>query len=155
MPIYDGNNKMKISGIQSIFSGNNKVYSSAPTPVLYCTVSGLGSENPTDVVFSNNTIKNWTPEEVTISGNVFVKFPKMYRKILTSSNGQITSFKISNVKEDDNFQVYPCFLKEDGITEMDYILIGKYMCSSNSVANSVNATYVTQTLDVGRTNAKL
>ena len=37
---------------------------------------------------------------------------------------------------------------------LPYVLIGKYCCSSTSVANSVNANYASQSLATGRTNAR-
>ena len=118
------------------------------------TVTGLGASDPTTVTFTTEGTFDWNFTEETINGNVFIKIPTMYRKVNTVTDGQITSFSISNAKVESNYQPYPCFLDTDGTTILPYVLIGKYCMSSSSVANSVNATPVTQTLTNGRTNAQ-
>lgn len=121
------------------------------------TITGLGNASPSSVVFDVPTefeaLLNF--EEVTdANNNVFVKIPKFYRKVLNVTDNQITSVAISNGKVDNDYYPYPCFVKEDGVTEIDYILIGKYMMSSTSVANSVNADSVTMSISNGRTLAR-
>ena len=103
------------------------------------SVSNLGAEDPTTVVFNtpeDSVPKPWS--EVEFNGDVFIKFPKMYRKIVTVTNNQITAFEIANKKLDDNYKLYSCFIDESG-NELDYILVGKYMSKSKDVCNSVAA----------------
>ena len=122
-------------------------------PVL--TVSGLGNSDPTTVVFTENEVAfDWNFPEVTVDGNIFIKIPTMYRKVNTVTSNQITSFSLANAKIDNDYEPYPCFLDSDGTTVLPYVLIGKYCCSSTSVANSVNSFYAVQTLENGRTNAR-
>lgn len=118
-------------------------------------MSNLGAENPNDVVFDvpGDTIeKPWS--EVTFNGDTFIKFNKMYRKILTVTDNQITSFSISNKKLDDNYELYPCFIDESG-NELDYILVGKYMSKSSDTCNSVaTGEPISQTISNGREKAR-
>lgn len=124
------------------------------------TVIGLGSRNPKDVKFvkTDNFPTSW--EEVTVDSDVFIKFPKIYRKINRVEPDpvykcpQITSFTISNFKIDDDYKPYPCFVDENG-QELDYILVGKYMSKSSTVCNSVrDGDPAMQTIATGRTNAR-
>lgn len=130
-------------------------------PTITATVTGLGSYTPsTDVTFDVSSEFDFNFEEVEklnpITGvnDVFIKIPKFYRKVVSVSSYQITSYIISPTKVDNDYYPYPCFVKEDGVTEMDYILVGKYLTSSSSVMNSINATPVTQTISGSRTNAQ-
>lgn len=120
------------------------------------TVTGLGNSDPTTVTFDVPSDFKFTDGEYTDeSGNVFVKIPKMYRKVNTVSNGQITSFSISNVKVDDNYKIYPVFLAEDGVIELDWVGIGKYMSkNSDKVDSVVSGTVTKMTLGNARTNIK-
>lgn len=122
----------------------------------FATVSGLGSSSPSSVTFNVDADFDFNFEEVTDSlDNIFIKIPTLYRKVNTiSSDSQITSYTISTVKIDSSYLPYPCFVKEDGVSVMPYILIGKYMSSSTSTCNSVNATYVIQTLATARPLAR-
>ena len=118
------------------------------------TVAGLGSENPDSVAFTKSSNFPTTWEEVTVNFNVFIKFPKVYRKINTIEDNQITSFTISNLKLDNDYRIYPCFIDENG-RELDYILIGKYMSNSDQDCNSLNGVNAKfQTISNGRTNAR-
>lgn len=111
----------------------------------YMTIGGLGNSSPTAQTYvSSGATFPTSFEEVTKDGDIFIKIPTMYRKVNTVSSNQITSFTISNTKEDDSYYPYPCFVRPDG-SVMDYILIGKYMISSSSTANSVNASNVALT----------
>lgn len=118
------------------------------------TVSGLGNSDPSTVTFTTSGAEfDWTFPEVTdANNNVFIKIPTMYRKVETAVDSQITSFSISDQQADNTYEPYPCFV--DGNSVLPYVLIGKYCCSSSFVANSVNATYATQTLSTGRKNAR-
>lgn len=135
---------------------NNKTISSvvinntnyAVQPILQCTVAGLGSSSPSSVTFTNNTIANWTPEIVSFDGVSFAKFPTFYRKVVSSANSQITSFIIADAKLDNDYKPYPCFVKEDGTTVMDYVLVAVDRFSTSSTlangrtyANQQNTTF--------------
>ena len=119
------------------------------------TVSNLGVENPSYVAFNvpaSNVAKPWS--ETTVNGDVFIKFNKMYKKIVTVTDNQITAFEIANAKLDDDYKLYPCFIDESG-NELDYILVGKYMSKSSTTCNSVaSGSTVNQTLSNGRTRAR-
>ena len=111
----------------------------------YMTIDGLGNSSPTSQTYvSSGATFPTSFEEVTKDGDIFIKIPTMYRKVNAASSNQITSFTISNAKEDDTYLPYPCFVRPDG-SVMDYILIGKYMISSKTTANSVNASNVALT----------
>ena len=118
------------------------------------SVSNLGAQDPNAVVFNtpaDSVPKPWS--EVEFNGDVFIKFPKMYKKIVTVTDNQITAFEIANKKLDDNYKLYPCFIDESG-NELDYILIGKYMSKSSMTCNSVaTGSPVTQKISNGRTRA--
>ena len=103
------------------------------------TVTGLGSQNPDSVAFTKSSNFPTTWEEVMLGTDVFIKFPKIYRKVNTVSSNQITSFTISNSKIDDDYVLYPCFIDESN-NELDYILIGKYMSKSSHRIDSVNSS---------------
>ena len=124
---------------------------------ISCTVSGLGSASPSDVVFTKDA--NFTKaglgiEDVTLNGNVFVKIPKLYRKVNSVSDGQITSFTIATAKVDNDYYPYPCFVDENG-NELDYVLIGKYFNKNSSGMNSVaSGSSVSQTLATARPYAQ-
>lgn len=155
MASYVGNKKVnKVfvgdKEVQKIYVGSSLVYQKAPT-ISYATVSGLGSSSPSSVTFNVDSTFPSTFEEVTIGSDVFVKFPKMYRKVNSSSTlPEITSFTMATGQPDSTYHIYPCFLKEDGVTEMDYILVGKYMISSTTIANSVNAANVSIPIGTAR-----
>ena len=120
-------------------------YKPAEEAAYYMTISGLGNASPTSQTYvSSGATFPTSFEEVTKDGDIFIKIPTMYRKVNSVSSNQITSFTISNAKEDDSYYPYPCFVRPDG-SVMDYILIGKYMISSSSTANSVNVSNVTLT----------
>ena len=94
-----------------------------------------------------------TFEEITFNSDIFIKIPTMYRKVNTVVDNQITSYTISNNKTDDEYKPYPCFLKEDGITIMPYILIGKYFSSSSTTCNSIQTYATSNYSENGRANA--
>lgn len=119
------------------------------------TVSNFGGENPSYVTFNvpaSNVAKPWS--ETTVNGDVFIKFNKMYKKIVTTADNQITAFEIANAKLDNDYKLYPCFIDENS-NELDYILVGKYMSKSSTTCNSVSSgSMATQTLSNGRTRAR-
>lgn len=124
-------------------------------PLWKASVSNLGAQDPSTVVFNtpaDSVPKPWS--EVEFNGDVFIKFPKMYKKIVTVTDNQITAFEIANAKLDDNYKLYPCFIDESG-NELDYILVGKYMSKSSTTCNSVASGSVeSQTISNGRTKAR-
>ena len=118
-------------------------------------INGLGSETPTNVTFSKSSnfpteAQAW--EEVTIGNDKFAKFTTWYRKSIVE-NGELKGIIMSNVKEDDDFVPYECFLDESG-NVLPYILIGRYCMSSTETANSVDASRATMTIGAGRTLAR-
>lgn len=128
-----------------IMSASKETFAASFISAYYMTIGGLGNSSPTSQTYvSSGATFPTSFEEVTKDGDIFIKIPTMYRKVNTVSSNQITSFTISNAKEDDSYYPYPCFVRPDG-SVMDYILIGKYMISSGSTANSVNATNVSLT----------
>ena len=99
------------------------------------TVTGLGNSDPATVTFTRDanfptTFETWTDG----NNNVFVKIPTMYRKVLASSNGQITSFAIATGKVDEHYEVYPIF--KDGNNILPYVCIGVYCYSDTTYASS-------------------
>ena len=119
------------------------------------SVSNLGAEDPTTVIFdtpADSVPKPWS--EVKFNGDVFIKFPKMYKKIVTVTDNQITAFEIADAKLDDDYKLYPCFIDESG-NELDYILVGKYMSKSSITCISVTGGLAAQqSLSNGRTRAR-
>ena len=124
-------------------------------PLWKASVSNLGAQDPNAVVFNtpaDSVQKPWS--EVEFNGDVFIKFPKMYKKIVTVTDNQITAFEIANKKIDNDYKLYPCFIDEGG-NELEYILVGKYMSKSSTTCNSVaSGPIVNQTLSNGRTRAR-
>ena len=130
------------------------------TPVgsaISCQVSGLGSENTSNVSFIKDadfTLAGLGITEETLNGNVFIKIPTMYRKIVSTNDDQITSFIISNSQVDATYYPYPCFVDESGNT-LPYIMIGKYQNKNSSGINSVaSGSETTQDLATARTYAR-
>lgn len=119
------------------------------------SVSNLGAQDPSTVVFNtpaDSVPKPWS--EVEFNGDVFIKFPKMYKKIVTVTDNQITAFEIASKKIDNDYKLYPCFIDENG-NELDYILVGKYETKSDTTCNSVETgSVVPQTISNGREKAK-
>lgn len=138
-------------------TGSVGTYDGTFVPKVYwkASVSNLGAQNPSTVVFNtpaDSVPKPWS--EVEFNGDVFIKFPKMYKKIVTVTDNQITAFEIANKKIDDDYKLYPCFIDENG-NELEYILVGKYMSKSSTTCNSVaSGSAAAQTLSDGRTRAR-
>lgn len=137
-------------------TGSVETYNGTFVPKVYwkASVSNLGVEDPNTVVFNtpdDSVPKPWS--EVEFNGDVFIKFPKMYKKIVTVTDNQITAFEIANKKIDNDYKLYPCFIDESG-NELDYILVGKYLSSSSDSCNSVIGENVRQYLSDGREKAR-
>lgn len=132
------------------------------TPSGAYTVSGLGSQSTSDVVWVTDAgfdaviadIIAGNYDETDTFNNVFVKFPTVYRKVLTSESGQITSIALSFTQIDSTYKPYSCFVKPDGVTVMPYIYIGKYGFTSTSQASSVSGSTVNMTLGNARPLAR-
>ena len=118
-------------------------------------INDLGNATPTNVTFSKSAnfpteAQAW--EEVTIGTDKFAKFTTWYRKSVFNGN-ELVGIIMSNVKEDDDYVPYDCFLDENG-NVLPYILIGRYCMSSTTTANSVDASRATMTIGAGRTLAR-
>lgn len=161
--IHIGNNN-----VSKVFAGSSEVskmilngatvYESTPAPTaITATVAGLGNQDPTTVTFTKDagfTKAGLGIEEITLDGDTFVKIPKMYRKVNSVSDNQITSFTIANTKVDNDYQPYSCFIDENG-NELPYILIGKYWnTQADGCVSTTEATATGVTTAVGRTNAQ-
>lgn len=144
--------------VSKIYYGNTLIYEAGgEAGGETCVVSGLGSSSPSSVSFTKSsgfTKAGLGIEEIIYNGDTFIKIPTMYRKINDISNGQITSYTISNVALDSDFQAYSCFYDSNNVL-LPYILIGKYYnTSSNSCVSKSNTTPVSLDLNTGRTYAK-
>lgn len=139
-------------------TGSVETYNGTFAPkvsVWKASVSNLGAQDPNTVVFNtpaDSVPKPWS--EVEFNGDVFIKFPKMYKKIVTVTDNQITAFEIADKKLDNGYKLYPCFIDESG-NELEYILVGKYMSKSSTTCNSVaSGSVASQSLSDGRTKAR-
>ena len=150
--VYVGSSEVS----KMILNGATVYEKQAPTPVS-ATVTGLGNQDPTTVTFTKDagfTKAGLGIEEITLAGDTFVKIPKMYRKVNSVSDNQITSFTIANTKVDNDYQPYSCFIDEDG-NELPYFLIGKYWnTQANGCVSTTEAAAVGVKIAVGRTNAQ-
>ena len=126
-------------------------------PAIRCEITGLGSENPNDVVFTKSPdfpTESQAWEEYTDTyGNKFAKFHKWFTKRYFDANNHLTGFVISNQKEDNDFIPYDCFVDENG-NELDYILIGRYCFTSTSQASSVSGERASLIQNNARTLAR-
>lgn len=104
-----------------------------------CTINNLGSSSPVNVTFNHEGTMP-TFEEVTFKGDAFIKIPTMYGKVNTVVDNQITSFTIADGRIDDSYLPFPVFVKEDGISVMSYVLMGKYLSNSSNSVQSVPNT---------------
>lgn len=109
-------------------------------PIYTASVSGLGNENPSTVEFAMDLeFLNIFGTDGDSYGNDFIKIPTMYRKINSSSNGQITGFTMATGKIDNSYEPYSVFVKPNGEL-MPYVWIGKYINSSQEKVVSVNSS---------------
>lgn len=87
--------------------------------------------NPLSEYFPFNQIEEFTDSE----GNVFVKFPKIWMKWEKDSSGNISGYKFSNGKADDDYFISDAYLNPSdttGNTYCDYFALGKYEMSGSS-----------------------
>lgn len=123
-------------------AGKNIAIPSATQTTGYISVANAGASNPTTLTYTYDENFPRLFQEVTDTyGNIFIRIPTIYRKVLASSDGQITSFAMATSKLDNDYEPYPCFVDETNNNAiLPFVLIGKYCVSSTSTANSVNAT---------------
>lgn len=118
-------------------TSNVTLYAVFNTVIQYkASPVGYGNSSPSSISFSTNSnLANWTPETVSQGGTNFIKIPTFYRKVVSASGNQITSFVISSWKEDSNFHPYSVFIDENG-NLLPYVLIAKdWMSTSSTLAN--------------------
>lgn len=87
--------------------------------------------NPLSEYFPFNQIEEFTDS----NDNVFVKFPKIWMKWEKDSNGNISGYKFSNGKADDDYFISDAYLNPSdttGNTHCDYFALGKYEMSGSS-----------------------
>lgn len=140
-----------------IFADGVSIGTHMPVPPSKIVVTGQGSQSPSNVHWTIDSEFSFDFEQVTVDGNVFIKIPTMYRKVDTVVDGQITGFTIADAQIDSSYQPYSVFVKEDGVTVMPYVLIGKY-CSSSAVGSNLNSVArkspVTRAIGEARTYAR-
>ena len=126
---------------------------SATETTGYISVAGAGASSPSSLTYTYDENFPRSFEEVTDTyGNIFIKIPTIYRKVLASSDGQITSFAMATSKLDNDYEPYPCFVDETNNNAiLPFVLVGKYCVSSTSTANSVNASASSLSIGAGRT----
>ena len=100
------------------------------------SVTGLGNQSPTSQVYTRDPDFPTSFEDVTFGGDVFVKIPTMYRKVLDVTDGQITAFEMATAKLDNSYEPYPVFVAPDN-SILPYVLLGKYLSKSTTAMNSV------------------
>ena len=119
----------------------------------YISVANAGDSTPSNLTYTYDENFPRSFREVTDTyGNHFIRIPTIYRKVLASSDGQITSFALATSKLDNDYEPYPCFVDETNNNAiLPFVLVGKYCVSSTSTANSVNASYASLNIGAGRT----
>lgn len=128
----------------------NETWTANMSAVWRYGVSGLGNSNPALTRTYNNVGKTYSInsaagtittdfdnlfnfETVVQNGNTMIKIPVMYKHFDAITSNQVTAFSISNAKIDDEWQPYPCFVKQDGTGDiMDYILVSKGKATGTS-----------------------
>lgn len=126
---------------------------SATETTGYISVAGAGSSSPTSLTYTYDENFPRSFQEVTDTyGNHFIRIPTIYRKVLTSSDGQITSFALATSKLDNDYEPYPVFVDETNSNAiLPFVLYGTYCLSDTNTANSVNAYPVSMPIGQGRT----
>ena len=113
----------------------------------YVTVtSNLGE------AFPFNEIEELTDD----SGNVFVKFPKLWMKWEVDDSDRITGYKFANYQADDDFFVPDAFLDPNYVTTdtyLDYFALGKYEMSG-STSKGYSKSGATCLTSITRANAR-
>lgn len=137
--------------LKEVFNGAT-VYEKAVAG-FKASVSGLGNQDPSSVVFTRDADFPTSFEEVTFNGDKFIKIPTMYRKIDNVTDGQITAFTMATAQLDGSYEPYPCFVAPDS-SILPYVLIGKYCYSSTSAAGSTTSGSANVAIGTARTLAQ-
>lgn len=115
-------------------------------------------------VANNGTINAYygdrTYTEDGNNGQVMVKIPKFYYKLDVSETGDLDGFNIRHGKWSIadapmlGFKLHPAFIADDGVTELDYFLVGAfYSCDNDLKSVSVLSNpYVSITRASARTS---
>lgn len=97
------------------------------------------SQNGEYVSVHSPLVNYWPFNEITEftdeSGNVFVKYPKLWMKWETDSDGVITGYKFSNGQVNEDYFIPDAFLDPTYITQdtyLPYFALGKYEMSGSS-----------------------
>lgn len=113
-------------------------------PILTRTYNNVGrtySINSAAGTITTDFDTEFDFETVAQDGNIMIKIPKFYKRFDAITDNQVTAFSICKEKVDNSFQIYPCFLTEDG-KEIDYILISKGKATGTSTkATCVQGNY--------------
>lgn len=115
-------------------SGNLTLTDSISNVGAYTTVQNgdfTSVVNPLSEYFPFNQIEEFTDS----NDNVFVKFPKIWMKWEKDSSGNISGYKFSNGKADDDYFISDAYLNPSdttGNTYCDYFALGKYEMSGSS-----------------------
>ena len=157
-PLAGGTFTIYVSEAGTNFNNSTEASKSVTIPSAtettgYISVAGAGASSPSSLTYTYDENFPRSFEEVTDTyGNVFIKIPTIYRKVLASSDGQITSFAMATSKLDNDYEPYPCFVDETNNNAiLPFVLVGKYCVSNTSTANSVNASASSLTIGAGRT----
>ncbi len=102
----------------------------ASVPMWTTTQNGYYTNinNQLDSYFPFNEIKEFTDD----SGNVFVKFPKMWIKWENNAAGIISGIKIANYQPDSSYKLPNAFNKPNSSTANAFFAIGKYEASGST-----------------------
>ena len=131
----------------------SKTMPAATLTTGYYSVNNLGSSAVTSVTYTYDSDFPRTFQEVEDTyGNKFIKIPTIYRKVLASSDGQITGYALATSALDQDYVPYPCFVDETNSNAvLPYVLFGKYCVSSSDAANSIKSDPFLMTVANGRT----
>ena len=108
--------------------------------------------SPLSEYFPFNEIEEFTDD----SGNVFVKFPKLWMKWEVNDSGVITGYKFSNGQADDEYFIPDAFLDPTYLTQdtyLPYFALGKYEMSG-STSKGYSKSGATCLVNVTRANAR-
>lgn len=125
---------------------------SATETTGYISVAGAGNSSTSSLTYTYDENFPRSFREVTDTyGNHFIRIPTIYRKVLASSDGQITSFALATSKLDNDYEPYPVFVDETNNNAiLPYVLYGQYDVSNTNTANSINATPANMGIGSGR-----
>ena len=131
--------------LPKVYNADQTLYAMwVETPADTITITGFGEQNPNNIVYVlDDNVKALIADiiagnydEDDVYGNHFVRYPTFYRKILTSSLGQITSIAISTTQLTSDYEPYTCFVKPDRVTVMPYVLVGKSIWKNATIGSA-------------------